>query len=487
MIVIAVLVSKAVIVSTKTDKQSKKQGTTTTTASIPTATLPESTRPEAASNTPTAISNTKITEAPFVAARKTKHVATIYGAATPRELSAHVGVVSTGPTLLTAVNARNTQPRLLAQATAIGIIPTAPGRQPGSSWQSLRSMPGVVFEAEAITDASTGTAVMTSARSFRTHESFAITLDMDSLVGWPGLTLYAQHKNLVGGNGSGNAALVQNFSNIDADNFSAWGEVFAEQHVLGDRLRIKAGRLDFNSDFAGTDNGGDFLNASMGFSPNITAAPTFPLPTAGAIAFYAPTPKIEIGGGAFNGLDGAPAPEGSTSRFLIAQANARWSVGANLAGRTGIGYFKHTGVFASTVSDSENVPVNVVGASGWYATLDQTLWSATSSPDEESTRSVAAFFQLGHSNPRVAGVRAHSGGGLTLTGVLPHLQSGVLGLGATRATSNEGREVIGELFYKTPLFSRLSVVMDAQHVNQTDGSQSRRAGNLVTLRTIVTF
>jgi carbohydrate-selective porin OprB len=337
--------------------------------------------------------------------------------------------------------------------------PVPPGFQRAPlDWRALVSHPGVTFGVEEITDASAGSSVLSGARSLRTHSNIELTLDMDSLVGWRGLTIYAQHKTKTGRNGSGEAAFVQDFSNIDADDFRAMGEVWVDQRLLQDRVSLKAGRIDFNSVFAGTDNGGAFLNASMGFSPSIVAAPTFPLPTWGVEATISPWSLFNVGVGVFDGLDGAPAPVGRRSRFQIVQANQQWAFGqSQLAGRVGVGGWRHTGLFSARDGDADN------------------------------HASVVAFAQFGTSSPTVQAIHAHRGGGLTLSGLLAARPSDLSGIGVTHASWGTGRETIGELFYQLPVTSHLSLVADVQRVRRLDGPGLRAYGNVVTMRTVLSF
>lgn len=367
-------------------------------------------------------------------------------------------------------------------------VPTDGFRRAPLDWRALVSHRGVTFGAEEITDASAGTSAFSGARSVRTHSILELTLDMDSLLGWRGLTVYVEHKAKIGRNGSDNASFVQSFSNIDADDFRAMGEVWVEQRFLQDRMRIKAGRIDFNHTFAGTDNGASFLNASMGFSPSIVAAPTYPLPSLGVEAAVSPWSTFSVGVGVFNGRDGAPAPAAGTSQFRIAQANQQWTLGhSSLAGRVGVGAWKHTGMFSAITADSDEA-LDVVGTRGWYATIDQMLWEGQARADDaENHASVAAFAQFGASSPNVQAVHAHRGGGFTLSGLLAARPADLIGVGITHAAWGTGRETIGELFYQLPVTSHLSLVADVQRVRRLDGPALRAFGNVVTMRTALSF
>jgi hypothetical protein len=259
-------------------------------------------------------------------------------------------------------------------------------------------------------------APLADAHAVRTHSSVELALDMDSLAGWSGLTVYAQFKSKNGRNGSGAAAFTQNYSNIDADDFQSFGEVFVEQRLLRARLRIKAGRLDFNSEFAGTDNGGGFLNASMGYSPSIWAAPTFPLPTSGVNVFVEPREHLTIGVGVFNGLDGAPAAPSRSSRFEIAQANQTWTLGSSTLPRVGLGYFR-PGPFSPPTTRGDGAARRHTAGTASIKPCGRARCGPRATPSRRA--SIRAFAQF---RARRAG-RAHShrGGGLTFSGSRPRV------------------------------------------------------------------
>ncbi len=362
-----------------------------------------------------------------------------------------------------------------------------------SNWQTLMTWPGVQLEGAAVTDASSGTGAMRAARALRTHTDVTLTIDMDSLAGWPGLTLLAQVKDKRGRDGSSESAVLQSFSNIDAGDFQALGEVFIEQHVWQERLRLKLGRMDFNSDFAATEQGAEFLNASMGFSPSITAAPTYPLPSLGLAVQVKPLERVTLGLGVFDGMNGAPAPNGGTSHFAIGQMDLSWSTDQPArTGRLGVGAFRHSGVFSRVgTSSAAELPgggilpdAAIAGATGWFATVDQTLWQHPKSQDGDAPHTVAGFVQLGWSDPRVDAIHTHIGGGVTFADITP-LPSSLLGVAATHAVWHGGRETIGEAYHRFALSGVLSVMVDVQRVYQRSDAGGRRIGNIFSVRTIL--
>ena len=354
-------------------------------------------------------------------------------------------------------------------------------------WRAITALPGVHFNATEITDASSGTSSMAGAHALRTHSNLELRVNLDSLLGWSGLTLYVQHKTRTGRNGSGGASFVQAFSNIDAEDFRRFGEVYAQQAVFNDRLRVKVGRLDFNTEFAGTPHGASFLNAAMGFTPAITAAPTFPSPVGAFNVIASPTAGWQLSAGMFDGTTAAPSAIGDAARFQIAQSAHEWAFGSNaLDGKVTLGAWRHTGLFTRLTDDPESDP-HTQGTHGWYGTLDQTVWRGAKRADDVAGANIGAFLQVGRSDPNVAAVNSHHGGGLTFSGLWAKRASDVLGAAATKAQWSGGSESISELFYQAPIVSHLSIVADWQHVARRDLGVASANGHVFTLRTILAF
>lgn len=378
--------------------------------------------------------------------------------------------------------------RQLADGTTV--TPRGDEAPPALSWREQLAGRGVTFEVNHITDASGGSRALVDAGSVRTYGNAGVTLQLDSLLPVHGLRVFAQYAAKSGRNLSAEAAMMQNFSNIDAADFHSIGELWAEQRLFGERLRLKAGRLDFNKEFAGTLMGGSFLNSSMGYSPSITAAPTYPLPSPGANVIVRPTSSLSVGAGVFSGIDGAAAAPGEKSLFEIAQATQRWTLpGRALAGQLGAGGWKHTGLFPA-IDAPDDASRAVSHIHGWFATLDQELWHGAVHAGHETAAppTIAMFAQAGRADPRARSIYTHAGGGLTFSGLLPSRGQDVLGVGSTRASSRDGRELVEEVFYLLPVTSHLALEADVQRVARREwGGNALRGGTVSTLRTTIHF
>jgi porin len=374
-----------------------------------------------------------------------------------------------------------------AEASTAALAQPPIGGAPAAAinWRALASIPGVKLSASQIGDYSRGTGAAAAAYGSRQLNVVGVSLDLDTLAHLKGLKAFVQHKWRGGRDASAGGAFVQPYSNIDTDNFHAFGEVWLEQSLFGDRVRVKAGRIDFNTEFATTDHGGGFINSSMGYSPSITAAPTYPLPSNALNLFVKPTGSTQVGVAEFDGLGGAPARAGGSSRFRIAQVNQTWVLGARgLAGRLGAGAWQHTGLFSRAGADPDAAPDHR-GTRGWFATIDQDLWQGGSASATPPT--IGIFAQLGSANRAVDAISGHAGGGVTFSHMWARRPDDQFGVGTTHVRYVGGREGIQEAYYQAALFAHLQLTADLQHVSRPAIGSNGRFGTVGSLRTVILF
>ena len=124
---------------------------------------------------------------------------------------------------------------------------------------------------------------------------FPWRLDGEKGFGGKGTSGFLRLKHHLNHFGEDEAGPAQGFSNIDAPSRTTLYEAWMEQRLFSDRLRVKAGKIDANSEFAAVPTAGDFLNSSMGFSPTIVGFPSYPLPKAGYQCFSASERQLWIG------------------------------------------------------------------------------------------------------------------------------------------------------------------------------------------------
>jgi porin len=292
----------------------------------------------------------------------------------------------------------------------------------------------------------------------RELSSVGVGLDLERAAGLSGVKAFVQIQNQSGGAGATCLSMVQAYSNIDADPFTRVSEAWIE-HQHG-ALRVKAGRFDANSEFAFVENGGDFIQSSMGYTPTIFLFPTFPDPHAGVMARFEPAGHAYASAGVFNI---GPVLGLSDFRALLwmGEGGLQWD-----RGRVGVGYWRSSRRMAA-----ESGPSDLV-ADGAYLVLDQALWS-----DGERGRTVNGFLQLGVADGRLSPVGGHVGAGFVASGFVPRRPDDSVGLGVTAIRFGSWADphplVAGEVsvaaFYRYQVSGWMAVKPDLQLVIHPDG------------------
>lgn len=297
--------------------------------------------------------------------------------------------------------------------------------------------------------------------------------DLERLLGVPDAAAFASGYHVDGTGVSSNVGDFQGVSNIEADQLDILAELWWEQRLVDDRLRVKVGKLDANSEFAYTDVASEFVNSSMGFSPTIFVFPTYPFPAWAAVVEAKLNEDLSLRLGVFDGavasgLDtGATGPsflkDHPTSAFWIAEANTTW--GREFPGRLGIGGWLHTEDFIRFDGGIED------DATGAHLVFDQRVWNAPGG------RHAALFAQLGLADEEVSEVGAHLGFGAVYTN---SETNNILGLGVTAiefsdapaAGFSEDYEVAIEAFWRFQPLEWLSLKPDVQYIVNPGGSRS---------------
>ncbi len=343
---------------------------------------------------------------------------------------------------------------------------------------------GIIIEATLIADLSKNiSGGVNPAGTFRHLFDFAVELDLQTLAGVGRGVFFIDFQTKEGQDGSVETGDIQAYSNLDALDFTALYEVWYQQRLLDGGLRVKAGKIDVNSDFAFVEHGGEFIHSSPGFSPTLFVLPTYPDPAFGALAF------IGEGGGFFGGLgifDGA-LQEGFTTGtlgpktlfddpadlFLIGEAGYAWGGGegdAALPGRFAAGVWHHTGGFATFAGGTDTQ------TTGFYLVLDQLLYKENDDTGDE--QGVGLFAQYGWADPDVSAIEHHVGLGTQWVGAVPGRDNDIAGLMLSWARLSDepgagftdDAELAVELFYKLQLTPYLSFKPDLQYIANPGGA-----------------
>jgi porin len=386
---------------------------------------------------------------------------------------------------------------------------------------------GITFDPYLIVDYSRNFlgGLNTHSDSFRERFNLPVQLDTERLFGLHGGSFVAIYQLQHGGNASKElTGDAQNFSfGTDADGRSQLGQLWYQQKFgPDDALRLRAGKLDGNSDFDVMDNAQEFLNNSFQTSPTLALMPSFPDTGTGAQLFYEPAGGFYAGAGVFDGSGargvhtGEYGPKNFFDRpgdlFLIMEVGSHYKLetnGRRWPGKIGVGTWYDTNTF-----DRLDGHGRTTGTGGAYVTFDQLLWrpygqrpvpagpplaTPSAQPQEqEYPGGIAMSASLGWADPLVNAIDGNAVAGFTWTGALPGRAIDVAGVGATYAHFSRGLstrndyECAVETFYRARFTEWVSLKPDLQYIVHPSGSgtldQSRRGDALVfTLRLEVSF
>jgi len=318
--------------------------------------------------------------------------------------------------------------------------------------------------------------------------------DLDPLLGWEGGSVFVELWTKWGRSLNADVGDYQVSDNIDAPSQSQVAQLWFQQWLLPDALRVKFGRVEWFDEFAVVDGASGFLNNGVAYSPSFVAVPSYP-ETAWSLGLYAlPTEHTWLSLAVFDGAaqEGVNTGNHGVSTFLgeagrdyaIAEAGTDWPADdTSLEGRLALGFWHHDGDFDRFDGGTKS------GTSGGYATLEQALWREDPAFADD-VQGVDAFMQWGAADESVADVKRHVAAGVTWTGPLPERDEDQLGLGATMvsftdepgAGYTDDHELALELYYQWQANGWLSIQPDVQWIQHPGGDETLDNAWVATLR-----
>lgn len=333
------------------------------------------------------------------------------------------------------------------------------------------------------------------ASAFRELFNLNATIDTERLLGWKGGSFFVNFQNHAGENGSMDVGALQGTSNIDGPDRNQISELWYEQALLDDRVKVKVGKIDANVDFAHTPDADNFINGAFGAQQAILGFPTYPDPAMGVTAFVKPTEHTYVGLGVFDGSTLAGHPTGDIgpagffegdAYFYIAEGGFDWTAGRGLDGRASVGVWHDTADFATFAGGTDS------GTTGYYAMIDQKVWRENPD-DKDDKQGLGLFVKYAYANPDVSTITNQIGAGVAWTGPIPGRDDDTLGLGVTwaglsaQAGLPHDSEVVYEAFYRIRLKAWLSIQPDLQYVVNPDGGAAAADALVGTLRVMIDF
>ncbi|MFT3788592.1 MAG: carbohydrate porin [Tepidisphaeraceae bacterium] len=268
-------------------------------------------------------------------------------------------------------------------------------------------------------------------------------------------------------------------SNISASHRDQIAELFYEQKLMNDRLRLKAGKIDVNGEFGVADNAGEFVNSTFAWSASFVGMPTYPDASYGGMVEFAPNDTYFVRAGVFDGagaqgyrtgMRGVRTLFGDPSDlYYVLEAGANCSLCRDLPGTIKVGLFRHTGDFTRFDGSTAN------GVNGAYFIVDQCLFKEEPANDED-IQALSMFVRGAVTDRNVADVPWSIAAGVQWIGAVPGRDDDVCGCGVsyngfTNASDavRHGDEVVLELFYKAQLTHYFYVKPDVQYILSPSG------------------
>jgi porin len=335
-----------------------------------------------------------------------------------------------------------------------------------------------------------------------------LTVDAERALGWDGATLFLY--GLYNNGESLTGDLVGDFqvaSNIDAGVqavrlYEAW----IEQRLADERLSLKAGLYDLNSEFDTTGSGGLFINSSHGvgsdFSQSGENGPSiFPATSLAFRAEYRLAENWLVRAAALDGVPGDPErPRRTAVKFgegdgalLIAELNY-----FDERTKLGVGAWRYTAGFEDILAtEAAGASIDGRGNDGLYMLAERKITTEAADGDQ----GLSGWVRLGFADARFNPVQRYLGGGLVYSGALPGRDEDQLGLafgwvkfgepyrrasGLAGEPLSEG-ELNIELTYRAPVAPWLTLQPDVQYVVDPGGVRGRRDAVVLGLRTEIGF
>jgi porin len=306
------------------------------------------------------------------------------------------------------------------------------------------------------------------------HVDLALTVDTHKLGLWRGGTFYILGQN---NHGTGINALVGSatqISNLEADPYTQITELFLEQALFADKLRIRIGKQDANRDFGTPRFGGNFLNNNFGMFPT-APLPSYPTTGLGAAVIGQPLEWLAVKAALYEGnptvgsLGFDTAFQHGAGYMLASSISATHHYGAahRDGGTTSVGAWHQTGTFPDL--DADDPPRTFESDDGVFIQEDERIYAHPS--DATDPRGLTVILRASGSRSDRTAIAHYLGGSAAWHG-LGGRRDDTVGLGFGDFTVTQplggargqgtGGELFVEAFYKARLTSFVSLQPDVE-------------------------
>lgn len=216
-----------------------------------------------------------------------------------------------------------------------------------------------------------------------------VDLDLEKLLGWKGAAIHANAFYIHGLGPTAKTGSAFAVSNLEGVETLRLDELWLEQSLLDDKLKLKFGSIAADTIFFISDTAAVFLNGTFGWagiiaSDTIQGGPAYPLTSMGAVATFTPNDNLTLIGAVFNGSPADPLASnaqkdnnnGTEFRFgdgelLLVEGAYKYDVG--LPGTVKVGGWKQLNAPQGVYRDF-TTGAGVNSDYGIYGIIDQQIW-----------------------------------------------------------------------------------------------------------------
>lgn len=254
-----------------------------------------------------------------------------------------------------------------------------------------------------------------------------VDLDLEKLLGWKGAAIHANAYYVHGIGPTTNTGSIFAVSNLEGFETVRLDELWIEQSLLDDKLKLKFGSIAADTEFFISDSAAGFLNGTFGWAGilatnMVQGGPAYPLTSMGGRVAYAPNDNLSILAAVFNGSPADPFADdpqvsnrhGTDFRFgdgalMIVEGAFKYDIG--LPGTVKVGGWRQfnapEGIYANFRTGD---PVSQ--DSGLYAIIDQQVW-------KNGDQGVSIFGRVSGSPENHSLMDSYFDTGILFSGVVP--------------------------------------------------------------------
>jgi porin len=318
----------------------------------------------------------------------------------------------------------------------------------------------------------------------------ALKADFDTMIGWKGLTFFANAYQIHGQSITANdLGALMPVSFIEALPDTRLFELWFEQKLLSDRLAIRFGQLAADSDFLISEGSQALLNSTWGW-PSIAGinipdgGPSYPIAAPGVRVAFEPDPHVKLMAGLYTGdpaedcASGIPQkcnPNGLGFPFsdplLMMEAAYKHHQGeGELAGTVKIGAWRLFSTFEQRSIGTNGLPIALPAIPGevsdqdyaLYAIVDQMLYRV---PDSKDHKGISVFASVISAPSAGNMTQSYWEAGLTFSGLWSECRSDIFAVGyANTGVSSEIQQF--ERATNEPIIPSYEGVIEASYTAQ---------------------